>query len=231
MVNLSHGCWGHASVCLGTRCGGVCEDTWSHNLSTMLCQSLGCGQPVQPVSPSREASQQVLISSFQTTAHTRSLSQSAMVLDHGSCSRKPAYVVCSGTTQASSKTADYWALEDWNQRTSPAAGSIRTSIQPSRSKCSGKVEVFYEGQWLPVSKEALQSPATQNSICRELRCGRAFQITDYVEPAPPLLISKIKCPPDGSAAFKDCNSSVLPPTMAAPALGGLRCSGMSHLSV
>lgn len=99
-MNLTKDCWGHVSVCLGSRCGGVCGDTWSQNLSSMLCKSLSCGRPVQANrDPTRRpASQQVLISSFQTTTHTRSLSQSAMVLATGRCYSDPVYVVCSGNS-------------------------------------------------------------------------------------------------------------------------------------
>lgn len=98
-VELSHGCWGHVSVCLGTRCGGACQDLWSHNLSSLLCQSLGCGPAIQPTyRGSSPFLGQALITSFHTTAHTRDLSQSAMVVNaQGRCGDPdPAYVVCSG---------------------------------------------------------------------------------------------------------------------------------------
>lgn len=94
-VNLTFGCWGHVSVCLGNRCGGVCNDCWSQNLSSMLCQSLSCGKPVQNTT-NQESFQEVLISSFHPATHTNDLNQSAMVVNSNSCSRKPAYVVCSG---------------------------------------------------------------------------------------------------------------------------------------
>lgn len=98
-VKLSNGCWGHVSVCLATRCGGVCKDAWSHNLSSILCQSLSCGQPVQPTG-AQDQVHDVLISSVHTTAYTRSLSQSAMLVNNGSsCANNPAYVVCSGNPQ------------------------------------------------------------------------------------------------------------------------------------
>lgn len=98
-VNLTLGCWGHVNVCLGTRCGGVCNDCWSQNLSRTLCQSLSCGKPVQKIT-NQESFQEVLISSFHPNfnpnSHTNDLNQSAMVINNDSCNSKPAYVVCSG---------------------------------------------------------------------------------------------------------------------------------------
>lgn len=104
-------------------------------------------------------------------------------------------------------------------------------MKPSRSKCSGNVEVHYEGQWLPVSKKALQRRATRNTICRQLQCGQAGNVIDYFGPKPAApVISEIQCPPISSGLFQDCNSSVVGPEKASPALGGLRCSSRFHLS-
>lgn len=99
-------------------------------------------------------------------------------------------------------------------------------IQPSRHKCSGKVDVSYEGQLLPVSKAALQSPATQNTICRQLECGQAVKVIDYVglQPALPV-ITDIQCPPNTSG-LSDCSSSIAYQGTASSALGGLQCSSM-----
>lgn len=97
-VKLTNDCWGHVSVCLGTSCGGACKDSWSQKMSSMLCQSLSCGKPIQPTTY-QSSQKEVLITSFHTTTHTRSLSQSAMVANTQSCVNNPAYVVCSGKGQ------------------------------------------------------------------------------------------------------------------------------------
>lgn len=99
-------------------------------------------------------------------------------------------------------------------------------IQPSRHKCSGKVAVSYEGQLLPVSKAALQSPATQNTICRQLDCGQVVKVIDYagLQPAVPV-ITDIQCPPNTSGLF-DCSSSIADQGTASSTLGGLQCSSM-----
>lgn len=82
-----------------------------------------------------------------------------------------------------------------------------------------------------MSKEALQSPATQNTICRELECGQAFKIIDYfgLKPAASV-ISEIQCPQNSSGLFEDCISSVAGPGKPFLALGGLQCSGRFYLS-
>lgn len=106
-----------------------------------------------------------------------------------------------------------------------AAGSVRSTIKPSRYKCSGKVEVYFEGQWLAVSGEALQSPAAQSAICREAKCGGPLKVIEYAGlQAPAGAIAQIQCRQDG--VFRDCNSSVAGPGSSFSALGGLKCSGM-----
>lgn len=103
------------------------------------------------------------------------------------------------------------------------AGSIKAKINvsSSRSKCSGNVEMHYEGQWLPVCKDALQNVETQKIICRELNCGQPLNVVDYFGPraAVPPVISKIECPTNGNMS----SCSISPGTSSCP-LGHLQCS-------
>lgn len=112
-----------------------------------------------------------------------------------------------------------------------AAGSIKTNIKSSRYKCSGNVEIFREGQWVPVCKDSLKSTVTQNTICRELTCGQAFKMIDYFGPnTTDHVISGIQCPHNDSDTVKDCNNDLSSGNDRC-ALGGLQCSGTFYGSL
>lgn len=103
-ANLTSECWGHVNICVGTKCGGVSKDSWTQNMSAMLCDNLGCGKPVQPTK-NQEYFQEVIIASLYPTTYTRNVSQSVMVMknDHNleqmTWNKNPAYVVCSGNVK------------------------------------------------------------------------------------------------------------------------------------
>ncbi|XP_056897293.1 scavenger receptor cysteine-rich type 1 protein M160 [Takifugu flavidus] len=203
-ANLTSECWGHVNICVGTKCGGVSKVSWTQNMSVMLCDNLGCGKPVQPTR-NQEYFQEVIIASLYPTAHTRNVSQSVIVMKNDSAQIKnPAYVVCSG--------------------------SIKTNIKPSRYKCSGNVEIFREGQWVPVCKDSLKSTVTQNTICRELKCGQAFKMIDYFGPTADSVISSIQCPHNDSDTVKDCNID-LSFVNGLCTHGGLQCSDWRQMEL
>ncbi|TNM86312.1 hypothetical protein fugu_006542 [Takifugu bimaculatus] len=203
-ANLTSECWGHVNICVGTKCGGVSKVSWTQNMSVMLCDNLGCGKPVQPIR-NQKYFQEVIIASLYPTAHTRNVSQSVIVMKNDRARIKnPAYVVCSG--------------------------SIKTNIKPSRYKCSGNVEIFREGQWVPVCKDSLKSTVTQNTICRELKCGQAFKMIDYFGPTADSVISSIQCPHNDSDTVKDCNID-LSLVNSLCTLGGLQCSDWRQMEL
>lgn len=85
--------------------------------------------------------------------------------------------------------------------------------------------MFYEGEWLPVCKDALTDVETQNAICGELKCGQAFETVDYfglkTENRP--VISQISCSGNGKKTLTGCNVFT---DNSNCILGGLRCSSM-----
>lgn len=92
--------------------------------------------------------------------------------------------------------------------------------------------MYYEGQWIPVSKESLKSTATQNTICRELKCGQAFKIIDYFGlNQASHSISEIQCQHNGGDTVKDCNINVTTNSVALSSLGGLQCSSMFSIDL
>ncbi|XP_053705321.1 deleted in malignant brain tumors 1 protein isoform X2 [Synchiropus splendidus] len=153
VVNLTDGCWGQVSVCINGKCGGVWSKTWTPLKSEMLCKILGCGE--RTLDPLKLPTRGVL--AYQSV-HVSSVTGVFDRLNfinykpHGRTMDAPAYVVCSG------------------------------SVKPklfSQDKCRGNLKVRYDGQWLPVCKDALKSQDTQDAICGELGCGGRLKVLDH----------------------------------------------------
>lgn len=95
-----------------------------------------------------------------------------------------------------------------------------------RHKCSGNVEVSYQGQWLPVSKATLDNKATQNTICAELECGDGLDSKAYYGPRPKLshVITVQGCSQNTVAECKTVTAKTFESNSQTSDLGGLRCS-------
>ncbi|KAF3860011.1 hypothetical protein F7725_000266, partial [Dissostichus mawsoni] len=195
--NLSEGCWGYVNVCLNGECGGVCANPWTEEDSHMLCTSRNCGEHVlKPITKTKPM--EVKFKSLHFIDKTHNLTKCNLVRfddNDTTCNDDPAYVVCSGSVEASFNT--------------------------SRKKCSGGLKVYYENQTLPVCEEALKDKKTRNIICQELECGQAAdEIKDGPKTAKGPAISQIKCSRDDEALTQcKMNTNDRPCTPAA-----LQCS-------
>ncbi|XP_041655928.1 scavenger receptor cysteine-rich type 1 protein M130 isoform X1 [Cheilinus undulatus] len=203
-VTLTKGCWGNVNICTGTLCGGVRNDTWTDKKSEMLCKNLNCGKAMLNAKISVQESN-VAFKSVHTTKHTRKLSQSSFIKDEEkdmAMKQYPAFVVCSK--------------------------SIQTRINKTRDKCCGNVEVFFEGQYLPVCKDALESGKAKNLICEEQKCGQAVAVYDFFGPKPSSgSIKTINCA-DNVKSLRECDITSGPPSCD---LAALQCSGCSKMEL
>ncbi|XP_029013231.1 scavenger receptor cysteine-rich type 1 protein M130 isoform X2 [Betta splendens] len=198
-VKLSNGCWGHVNVSMGNQWGGVCTDAWGDAKSLRLCKDLGCGDKIlTPISI--PGGFPVILNSLHDTKQETKLSKCNIVKDeYNDCKKGAAYVICSG--------------------------SVQTRITDARDSCSGNVEVFYGGQWLPVCGNALDS-STQDAICQEQECGQADKKIPYVGPKPAntLAISELSCP----TGLKTCS---VKSAQERCTLSGLQCSNWSKTTL
>lgn len=97
-INLTNQCHGRVNVCVNETCGGVCADTWTEQMSLMLCKNLGCGDKILRLQKKHEISN-VIIQSLHTTQHTTKVNQCNLVRraeNDEACKNNAAYVACSG---------------------------------------------------------------------------------------------------------------------------------------
>ncbi|XP_071331666.1 scavenger receptor cysteine-rich type 1 protein M160 isoform X2 [Trachinotus anak] len=205
-MKLTQKCWGHVLANVDGKRGGVCADSWTEEHSKMLCKSLNCGDSVLE-SRGKQGQEPVLISSLQSTNQNTSLTQYNMVLNDDkniTCNQNQAYVVCSG--------------------------SVRPRFSSSRDKCSGNVEVLYEGNWLPMCTDALKDKEAQNTICEELECGKAVDKIAYIglKSARSHAISQLQCPTNGAKSITACKVSASQKSCT-PA--GLQCADWRKMKV
>ncbi|KAM9350289.1 scavenger receptor cysteine-rich type 1 protein M130 [Symphorus nematophorus] len=204
-MSLTEGCWGTVKACMGGECGEVCNDAWTEEKAKMLCKDLGCGDKVLPAlnKPQRI---KAAFKSLHATRSIKNLTQCNFVKnDENSLICEPAYVVCSGSVKS------------------------KFSASSSRLNCSGNVEVFYEGQNLPVCK-TLDKKA-QNAICEELNCGQADGEVDYFGPKSEKLsfISSIGCP-DNAKSLSACTITHTNNLVNCIPVG-LQCSGWKKMEL
>ncbi|XP_031732388.1 scavenger receptor cysteine-rich type 1 protein M160 [Anarrhichthys ocellatus] len=192
-VALDKECWGNVRVCLNNTCGGVCADTWTVEKSEMLCKNLYCGKAL--IATAQPKQSQVIFKSVHSTNVTTNLTQCNFVRNDDNVKTcVPAYVVCSG--------------------------SVKPRFNDPRDKCSGNVEVHYEDKWLPVCAGALKDNNI-NTICEELKCGKAGKPIAYFGPeaARPYSITEIQC-----YANKLFGACTIKPEKTSCDRGALQCS-------
>ncbi|KAM8754641.1 scavenger receptor cysteine-rich type 1 protein M130 [Acanthopagrus schlegelii] len=201
-VNLTKACWGNVNICVGEKCGGVCSDTWTTEKSQMLCENLNCGSKVLDGLNPPTKYNEVTVKSVHTAKKILNLNQSNLVMyDKKDSTCKPAYVVCSG--------------------------SVKARIITTISKCSGNLELEYEGEWLPVCMAALNDSQTQNILCKQQQCGKSIKVLDLgLKEAGARAIQQINC--HGKKSLKECEITARETSCK---LGGLKCSSWRKMEV
>ncbi|MEQ2236246.1 hypothetical protein ILYODFUR_010597 [Ilyodon furcidens] len=204
-VTLTHGCWGKVNISTASKQGYVSQDAWTEAMSVQLCKELACQDKTLPTHNWLEETI-LTFKSLHALRIASKLSQYTLVDANTMLQQKPAYVVCKG--------------------------SIKPRFKPSRDKCSGNVEVFYEGSWIPVHKDALENIDNQNTICEELNCGKAVTRIDYSGPLEVNhLISRLQCQKNTNslATCQDVVVEKIEETLQTSKLTGLKCSEWSTM--
>ncbi|KAJ8016568.1 hypothetical protein DPEC_G00008590 [Dallia pectoralis] len=201
-------CWGKVDVCIQGKCGGVCLDAWDRHRSNILCEELGCGTANYPLY-NQTKSNGVFISSIHIPQVGIKLSQSNMVTNDDSyCQDKPAYVFCSA--------------------------SVKAKLHDKRDRCSGNLQLFDQGDWRIVCKEALQEQNVKDIICKELGCGEAEALIPFISSSSvtneKFVVSQLACE-DQNLSLSECKVTTqkLQNIKNQCTPSGLRCSAWNRM--
>ncbi|KAK5621494.1 hypothetical protein CRENBAI_003996 [Crenichthys baileyi] len=206
-VTLTHGCWGKVNISTVSKQGYVSKDAWTEAMSVQLCKELACQDKTLPTHKWLEETI-LTFKSLHALRTASKLSQHTLVDVDTKLRQKPAYVVCKG--------------------------SVKPRFKPSRDKCSGNVEVFYEGSWIPVHKDALENIDNQNTICEELNCGKAVTRIEYSGPLEVNhFIKRLQCQKNTNslATCQDVVVEKIERTLQTSDLTGLKCSEWSTMAL
>uniref|UniRef100_A0A9J8C2B3 Soluble scavenger receptor cysteine-rich domain-containing protein SSC5D n=1 Tax=Cyprinus carpio carpio TaxID=630221 RepID=A0A9J8C2B3_CYPCA len=153
LVGGNSPCSGRVEVHLNGQWRRVCGTDWDVNDASAVCRELGCGKPLEDLGHALfgQGSEPVLMDNVDCQGSESTL-ENCGPIGRGGNNCEEARVRCSEST---------------NYR--------RSRLVAGSHLCSGRVEMYFEGQWTSVCDAAfdLQDAAV---VCRELDCGAPAQV-------------------------------------------------------
>uniref|UniRef100_A0A3Q4HV68 SRCR domain-containing protein n=1 Tax=Neolamprologus brichardi TaxID=32507 RepID=A0A3Q4HV68_NEOBR len=149
--------------------GTVCDDGWDINDAEVVCRQLVYGTALAAPKENHfgEGSGPVWFDDVACSGNERSITQCQLGEFGSSCRHhKDAGVICSGTALIDPSHVAYSMCSGVAIR---LAGSLST-------RCSGRVEIFYNNTWETVCDHNWDINDAE-VVCRELNCGTALKAT------------------------------------------------------
>ncbi|KAL2101477.1 hypothetical protein ACEWY4_003238 [Coilia grayii] len=185
LVGGSTNCSGRVEVYHNGQWGTVCDDDWDMNDTTVVCRQLGCGDAVCASTEAHfgTGSGRIWMDDVSCSGAEAFLSECSHT-GYSNCDHdEDAGVVCSGASQSSNISSVDPSSHSNYSCINPPNSTVRTPIDSSfgnstvrlvggNSTCSGRVEVYHNGQWGTVCDDEWDmNDATV--VCRQLGCGDA----------------------------------------------------------
>ncbi|XP_047429618.1 deleted in malignant brain tumors 1 protein-like [Mugil cephalus] len=148
MLNGTSRCNGRVEVYHENQWKRVCSSSWGTEEAEVVCREIGCGTPLVQ-SGSQDLGQATHLAALKAT--------------------------CLGNETSISQCT----LQDFKESCTDAT-LFCTNSKPIRlvngtSRCSGRVEVYHDGQWGTVCDDRWGMPEAAVS-CREMNCGNALSV-------------------------------------------------------
>nr|XP_033472885.1 deleted in malignant brain tumors 1 protein-like isoform X3 [Epinephelus lanceolatus] len=162
LVNSNSHCSGRVEIFHNGQWGTVCDDFWNLNDAQVVCRQLGCGRAVEAPQSARfgQGTGQIWLDDLQCSGSESSLQDCPHggLGNHNCAHSEDASVICEEITTTTPLI--------------PTTPSVGVRLVNSNSHCSGRVEIFHNGQWGTVCDDFWNLNDAQ-VVCRQLGCGRA----------------------------------------------------------
>uniref|UniRef100_UPI003AAD6448 scavenger receptor cysteine-rich domain-containing protein DMBT1-like n=1 Tax=Centroberyx gerrardi TaxID=166262 RepID=UPI003AAD6448 len=151
LVNGTDRCSGRVEVYYDGRWGTVCDDDWDMDDAQVVCKELGCGRALGAEHRAHygEGSGDIWISDVKCSGMEESL---ALCLHSDSAAHSCGH----------NQDAGVFCSE-----------SVKVRLVNGTNRCSGRVEVYYNGQWGTVCSNDWDINDAE-VVCRQLHCGKAL---------------------------------------------------------
>ncbi|XP_067284193.1 deleted in malignant brain tumors 1 protein isoform X2 [Pseudorasbora parva] len=182
LVSGNNSCSGRVEVFYNDQWGTVCDDGWDLADAAVVCREMGCGDAVEAKTAAYfgPGGGQILIGSVNCVGNEDKLAVCESLKSGMYDHSKDAGVICNSPTRL---------------------------INGSNS-CSGRVEVFYNGQWGTVCDNGWDL-ADATVVCREMGCGDAVEAKTaayFGQGSGLVWLSDLQCS-NTESRLRDCRSS------------------------
>ncbi|XP_054848825.1 deleted in malignant brain tumors 1 protein-like isoform X2 [Eublepharis macularius] len=183
LTNGSKHCSGRVEVYHNEQWGTICDNGWDIHDAQVVCRELNCGNAISALGRAGygQGSGTIWLDTVNCTGNETALRECPKSPwgEHSCDHRKDVSVECSGLNEV--------------------------RLVNGSNRCSGRVEVFHNGQWGTVCDDDWDLKSAQ-VVCGELDCGVALAAPErahFGKGSDPIWLDDVKCK-GTEAALRDC---------------------------